>query len=139
MDLFDEFAVIDVDTHVTEPPDLWTSRTPAKWHDIVPHVETIKGRQFWIINGKRGLAPGAVSMAGHDGRPPNQFPATYEDIQPAAYDAQARLAHMDREGIRAQVLYPNVGGFGSQNFLSMTDAALKLACVKVYSQGYASD
>jgi len=36
MDLFEEHDVIDVDTHVTEPPDLWTSRVPAKWHERVP-------------------------------------------------------------------------------------------------------
>ena len=28
-DLFDRFAVIDVDTHLTEPPDVWTARVPA--------------------------------------------------------------------------------------------------------------
>ena len=133
MSLFSEHAVIDVDTHVTEPADLWTSRLPSKWHDQAPKVETIKGRDFWVINGKRGLAPGAVSMAGYDGRPPNEFPATYDEMHPGAYDADARLEHMDAEGIYAQVLYPNVGGFGSQNFLSMDDEALKLACVQAYN------
>ena len=27
-DLFDRVRVIDVDTHLTEPPDVWTGRTP---------------------------------------------------------------------------------------------------------------
>lgn len=133
MSLFEDYAVIDVDTHVTEPADLWTSRTPSKWHDVVPHIERIKGRDFWVINGKKGLPPGGVSLAGYDGRPPNQFPPTYDEINPAAYDAHARLAHMDSEGIRAQVVYPNVGGFGSQNFLSMADEQLKVACVRAYN------
>ena len=31
--------VVDTDTHVTEPPDLWTSRVASKWKDDVPHVE----------------------------------------------------------------------------------------------------
>jgi predicted TIM-barrel fold metal-dependent hydrolase len=99
----------------------------------VPRVERIKGRDFWVINGKKGLAPGAVSLAGYDGRPPNEFPPTFEDIDPSAYDATARLLHMDRESIHAQVLYPNVGGFGSQNFLRIEDSALKLACVTAYN------
>ena len=133
MSLFSEHDVIDVDTHVTEPPDLWTSRIASKWHHVVPHIETIKDRQFWVINGKKGLAPGSVSMAGHDGRPPNEFPPTYDDILPAAYDAKARLEHMDREGICAQILYPNVGGFGSQNFLNMDNEALKIDCVRAYN------
>jgi predicted TIM-barrel fold metal-dependent hydrolase len=133
MSLFSEHAVIDVDTHITEPADLWTSRIASKWHDLVPRVERIKGRDFWVINGKKGLAPGAVSMAGWNGRPPNEFPPTYDDIDPSAYDATARLAHMDREGIYAQILYPNVGGFGSQNFLRMENRELKLACVRAYN------
>ena len=57
----------------------------------------------------------------------------FDDIPAAAYDAKARLAHMDAEGIYAQVLYPNVGGFGSQNFLRMDNAELKLACVQAYN------
>ena len=35
-DLFDRFRVIDVDTHLTEPPDVWTARMPAALHDGVP-------------------------------------------------------------------------------------------------------
>ncbi len=133
MGLFAEHAVIDVDTHVTEPADLWTSRIASKWHDLVPHIEQVKGRDVWVINGKRGLAPGMVSMAGYNGRPPTEYPATYAEINPASYDAKARLAHMDAEGIYAQVLYPNVGGFGSQNFLRMENEELKLNCVRAYN------
>ena len=133
MDLFEEFAVIDVDTHVTEPPDLWTSRVPAKWRERVPQIQKYDGKDFWVIDGRRGIAPGLVSLAGFDGYPPDEFPATYDLFNPASYDARARLSHMDREGIRAQVIYPNVGGFGSQNFLRMDDEGLMLACVQAYN------
>ena len=37
---------------------------------------------------------------------------------------------MDEVGIWAQVLYPNVAGFGSQRFLSIRDDELKLVCVQ---------
>ena len=33
-----EIPIIDADTHVVEPPDLWTSRMSSKWGDLVPHV-----------------------------------------------------------------------------------------------------
>jgi len=133
MKYFSDYAVIDVDTHITEPPDLWTSRIATKWHDLVPHIERIKGRDYWMINGKRGLPPGAVSMAGFNGRPPNEFPATFEEIDASTYDANARLTYMNEQGIFAQVIYPNVGGFGSQNFLKMQDSELKQACVRAYN------
>ncbi|MBW2424554.1 MAG: hypothetical protein JRG86_09905, partial [Deltaproteobacteria bacterium] len=30
--------VIDCDTHITEPPDLFTSRLPTKWRDRAPRI-----------------------------------------------------------------------------------------------------
>ena len=42
MDLFDQYRVIDVDTHVTEPPDTWSSRVPAKYKDRAPRVERVE-------------------------------------------------------------------------------------------------
>src|SRR5204862_980276 len=50
-DLFDRVAVIDVDTHLTEPPDTWTARVPASMHDLVPHVERIDGNDVWMAAG----------------------------------------------------------------------------------------
>ena len=38
---------------------------------------------------------------------------------------QELLDFLDGEGIDAQVLYPNVAGFGSQRFLSIPDDDLK--------------
>ena len=54
-------------------------------------------------------------------------------MHPGAYDAKARLKYMDEMGIWAMVMYPNVGGFGNQQFLKLPDPALKLACVQAYN------
>jgi uncharacterized protein len=36
----DRYRVVDSDTHVIEPYDLWTSRISVKkWGDLVPHVK----------------------------------------------------------------------------------------------------
>ena len=40
---------------------------------------------------------------------------------------------MDELGTWAQVLYPNVAGFGSQKFLQLRDDELKLVCVRAYN------
>jgi predicted TIM-barrel fold metal-dependent hydrolase len=52
---------------------------------------------------------------------------------PGAFDPKARLAAMDEAGLWAQVVYPNVGGFGSQRFQAMPDPALRIACVRAYN------
>ena len=39
------YTIIDVDTHVTETPDVWTSRVPATMQDRVPRIDLdAKGR-----------------------------------------------------------------------------------------------
>ena len=126
------YTIIDVDTHVTEAPDLWTSRVPASMRDSVPYVATDKrGRTLWYLNGspfaKVGLT--ATAGAGDMKEPPND----YSDMHPGAYDASARLQYMDEMGIWAMVMYPNVGGFGNQQFLKIGDPELMLTCVQVYN------
>ena len=34
---------IDVDTHVTEPPDTWSARVPVRFRDRAPSVERPTG------------------------------------------------------------------------------------------------
>ncbi len=134
-DIFDRYVVIDVDTHVSEPHDVWTARVSKKWGDLVPHVvrDPRGGRtDFWAIGDTLIQPTGIGAMAGFDGLLPD-FPKTLDDAIPAAYDAQARLAYMDQEGIYAQVLYPNVGGFGSGRFLSLNEPKLMLECVRAYN------
>lgn len=130
--LFERYRVIDIDTHITEPADVWTSRLPKKWGDQVPHVKNVNGTDLWFIADKPVGMPGAYSAAGHTGSFPDMR-KTYADIPPAMYDAKARLAFMDDEKIWANVLYPNVGGFGAGGFLRIEDPALVLACVRAYN------
>jgi predicted TIM-barrel fold metal-dependent hydrolase len=60
-------------------------------------------------------------------------PKTFEEMHPGAYDAQERLKYMDTMGIWAMVMYPNVGGFGAQQFLRLGDPELMLSCVQIYN------
>lgn len=127
------YTIIDVDTHVTETPDLWTSRAPAKMKDKVPRIETDKdGRLSWVVGGTPLLAsPGLTATAGV-GNFKNP-PKNYEEMHPGAYDAKERLKYMDKMGIWAMVMYPNVGGFGAQEFLKLNDPELMLTCVQIYN------
>lgn len=130
--IFHRYKVIDVDTHVTEPPDVWTDRVSSKWGNLVPHVKRINGVDLWLIGDKPVMPPGITAIAEFDGYLP-KFPKTYEDAIPASYDANARLRYMDSHNIYAQVIYPNLGGFGSARFLEMKDPELMLECVRAYN------
>jgi predicted TIM-barrel fold metal-dependent hydrolase len=130
--MFDEFRPIDTDTHLTEPADLWTSRISGKWGDAVPHIKHVDGKDYWFIRDQLILAPAWVTMAGFDGAVPDG-PSGFSDIPASSYDSHARLAYMDAEGIHAQVLFPNVGGFGSGGFLRLKEPQLMLECVRAYN------
>lgn len=125
--------IVDADSHVTEPKDTWTARVPKRYVEDVPHVErTPDGRDTWILQGTPIGTMGVSAPAGWPGFPP-EYPPTLEDCLPAAYDAGARLRYLDEAGIWAQVLYPNVGGFGSERFLALDDPDVKLWCVRAYN------
>jgi predicted TIM-barrel fold metal-dependent hydrolase len=133
-DLFDRYRVIDVDTHVSEPHDLWTSRVSSKWGDLVPHVIRLPGTgiDHWAIGDALLIPTGVAAMAGYDGMLPDH-PPTLDQAHPASHDARARVKLLDEEGIFAQILYPNVGGFGSGRFLKLGQPELMLECVRAYN------
>ena len=112
--------VIDVDTHLSEPEDLWTSRAPARFKDRVPQIGEVNGVTSWVIDGNLaiGLGASASSVFHKDGRTSNgiEFASWRNaDVIPASYDAKERVALMDESRIHAQIVYPNVMGFGGQN------------------------
>ncbi len=130
--LFERYTIIDVDSHITEPPDVWTARTPKSRHSEVPHVERIDGADVWMAGDQRISSPGYTSLAGFDGILPD-CPKTFEEIPAAMYDSSKRLEHMDAEGIHAEVLYPNVGGFGNAFFLKLENRDSVNEYIRIYN------
>ncbi|HTQ70340.1 MAG TPA: hypothetical protein VMH92_02450, partial [Acidocella sp.] len=41
--------IVDCDTHVTEAPDMFTSRAPAKFKGKVPEVRRVDGVDRWYV------------------------------------------------------------------------------------------
>ncbi|MBW2269325.1 MAG: amidohydrolase family protein [Deltaproteobacteria bacterium] len=127
--------VIDTDTHITEPGDLWTSRLPARFKDRAPHIvrDPESGIETWRLGEGAALLPvGYTATAGwHEPFP--AAPRNMDEVPKATYDPNARLEYMNQVGIWAMVLYPNVGGFGSQAFLNLKDPELMLECVRAYN------
>jgi len=126
-------SVIDADSHVLEPADLWTSRVPSKYAESVPHVavEPTSGHRHWRV-GDAWLWPvGFWAQAGWKDYPPLQ-PWEYEDAERGSYDPKARLAKLDEYGIEAQVLYPNLIGFQAPRFEAL-GPELALLCTAAYN------
>lgn len=128
------YNVIDVDTHIIEPPDLWTTRMSKKWGDLVPHVkkDAKTGATRWHMGDLKLPTVGAMAHAGWKEYPPSH-PPTLEEADPASWKADMRLKRMDEYGIQSAVLYPNLLGFYCETFMKTPDRALGIECVRAYN------
>jgi uncharacterized protein len=111
--------VIDTDSHVSEPYDLWTSRVASKYQDRVPVVETydVTGSKHWRIGDVWLAATGFFAQAGSPDYPPAGNYRNLEDADPGSWNPVERLKRMDEHGVYAQVLYPNIIGFEAPLFI----------------------
>lgn len=132
--------VIDVDTHFSEPWDLWTSRAPAKLKDRVPRIVRNGDDIHWVIDKDTVLATkcgfSAVMRDGSKLGGFSFFSRTVEDAHAGASTCKARVQVMDEQGIYAQIVYPNLLGFGGQLGKSV-DSELRIASVKIFNDAMA--
>lgn len=127
--------VIDVDTHWSEPPDLWTSRAPARMREFMPQQRIINGERTWVMGDTTVFIMGAASVVAKDGSIAEDnsfFNWQVEDVHPACSQMEARLHLMDEIGVYAHVIYPNILGFGGQRAI-MIDAEQRLAATQIYN------
>jgi predicted TIM-barrel fold metal-dependent hydrolase len=112
-------AVIDCDTHLFEPADLWASHLPSGQKDLALRIDHDDLGYPWLMHRDRrlGLAephtPGQVSRVGEFRE---RFRAGVRNVDEddrelrAEYgDVAARLRHLDDEGFDAAVMFPNYG------------------------------
>ena len=47
--MFAGIKIVDTDTHITEAPDLFTSRAPLGMKDKMPHIKRVDGTDKWFV------------------------------------------------------------------------------------------
>jgi predicted TIM-barrel fold metal-dependent hydrolase len=133
--------VVDADSHWSEPPDLFSSRAPAKYRDRLPHVETIDGEPTWVFDGHPVGRASAGAVIGRDGLKASSAVAldtwTNKDVHVGAYDPKERLKVLDEFGIDAQVIFPSTIGLGGQDLGMVDDDFLRVLAIEVYNDGMA--
>lgn len=134
--------IIDADTHLTEPHDLWTSRAPAAWRDRVPQVKMHDGVKSWVIDGNQVIGlnahpNSAILKEGGKIRDLDRFlNLRFDDVHLGSSQVKSRLQVMDDAGIFAQIVYPNILGFGGQASAKV-DSDLRLISVQIYNDAMA--
>ncbi len=114
------FPVIDIDSHVYEPEDIWERYVPgdyraaarsAFWHGLDD-----RGNALTILNGvtakemnRSKLVRQAIWRPGMTVDDIGEMdPNTFQPLNPGASDPKARLADMDALGIDQAIVYPTL-------------------------------
>lgn len=119
--------IIDADSHINSPPDLWQKRVPPEYRDSAPRMVDMGGYDGWTFEGQppRPLIP--LSWAA--GKRPEELASRqirFADQERGCWDPIARLHALDADGIDAQVLY----GDGA---MQVQDPELRTVCVAAYN------
>jgi uncharacterized protein len=131
--------VVDADSHMKEPHDLWTKRAPAATRDRMPHVTDVDGAPAWVVGSEvLSMNRGGV-VVDRDGAKTTLVevfngewdPST---AHPAADDPVARLELLDRQGIWAQVVFPAAVGLGGDRLTdAVPDPAFRLDLLRIFN------
>ena len=124
------YRIISADSHAIEPPDLWQKYLPAPYASRGPRVVSGAAGDEWVCEGLPSRAArrpmGAVARDEARARAAAAQGSTRYDADPGAWDPHRRVEHMRRDGVDAEVLYPNY----AMRLFAIPDPALQWhACV----------
>jgi predicted TIM-barrel fold metal-dependent hydrolase len=125
------YHLISADSHINEPADLWVSRVPARYRDVVPRVERFDQGDAWVIDGMPGPMPiGLNACAGQDPRLRQNW-VRFDEIRQGGWDPSVRVKEIDVAGVDAEVLYPTPRV--AQTIYACTDPERHLVQVQAYN------
>jgi predicted TIM-barrel fold metal-dependent hydrolase len=125
--------IVDADTHINEPPDLWTKRMPAKLQDRAPRViERANGSKAWTFETRQMTVTPLVNAVGTSPVQWTLMGDAYASGRPGGWDPAARLEDMAIDMVGAHVLFPTYVLGGGPAF-SWTDRDYQVACVRAYN------
>jgi len=115
-----KYFVVSADCHVNEPTDLWERRVEARFRHRIPRIEVDENGEKWsVVEGHRPVRVRELKMEGED----------LERSKAGSRDPEERLRDHARDGIDAEVIYPNKG---LQHWTS-PDVELQAALCRVWN------
>jgi predicted TIM-barrel fold metal-dependent hydrolase len=145
--------IVDLDAHVVEPPDVWSSRLPARLRDAGPHIAYMPGGvpklqgssyvespgadgpavAWWCYEDHRASIKRTIAAAGYRPEEVELRGVTYDEMRPGCWRESDRIKDMDINGVEAQLCFPNYPRFCGQQFLWGKDQELAQLCVEAYN------
>ena len=106
------YRIISSDSHVMEPPDLWTSRAEPRFMDRAPRIVRMEdGDDYWVCDDKQMISVGIGAQAGRRFEEPEKLTLAdkQENVRPGGYIPEEHVKDLDIDGIDVSILYPSVG------------------------------
>jgi predicted TIM-barrel fold metal-dependent hydrolase len=125
-------VILSSDSHVFEPPDLWTTRIDATFRDRAPRMVRIDGGDQLVVEADQVISGiGLISNAGARFDAPETISGQgrFEDVPRGGYDPHQHLRDMELDGVAGEVLYPSQGLF----YFRVADSALMSAIFRAYN------
>lgn len=132
--------IIDADGHILEPPDIWEKYIDPQYRDRAIRVRVdSEGEEYLEIGGhpSKFFNIKTFALLGSMGRNADEMAALMKDsnyIDAAPFGsmyAKERVELLDREGLRASILYPSIGLTWE---CETEDYGLSLAYAKAYNR-----
>jgi predicted TIM-barrel fold metal-dependent hydrolase len=98
-------GIISADSHVQEPPTLYRERVAARYRDRTPHIEQRGDGLYAIVEGRK---PRRLDIANARLTEEDKEREFRSDAS-GGTDLARRLADQERDGVCAEVIYPNQG------------------------------
>lgn len=127
--------ILSADSHIVEPPDLWTTRMDLKWRDKAPRIEALdETGDYFIIDGMRprplAFEGPMADLKAQGLEIPSPKGYRYADsIRAGCHDPDARMQDQDIDGVAGELIYPGLGLF----MALAPDPAYQLAACRVYN------
>ena len=128
----DNLLVISSDSHVFEPPDLWTERIDAEFRDRAPRMQRVGDSDHLVVEKDQMIAGiGLISNAGARFENPEQISAQgrFEEVHAGGYDPEQHIKDMKIDGVSGELLYPSQGLF----YYKVADSNLMSAIFRTYN------
>lgn len=109
-DTLGHVRIISSDSHIVEPPDVWSGKGAA-FGDRMPHVVSEADGDWWYVDGKKTMSFLGI-QAGHRfkmGPEALRTSGRFSEVRPGAYDPAHFVAENEQDGIWASVVYPSQG------------------------------
>jgi predicted TIM-barrel fold metal-dependent hydrolase len=128
------FKLVSADSHVAEPPDLWTKHIERRFVDRAPKMISREDADYFVCEGTLMAESGVGLLATkrkyeHPDVYDFGFTGRWEEVPEPGYDPDARLKELDREGIEAELLYSSYGLI----MYTIPDREFRYACFRAFN------